>query len=175
MEDDDVEFGRKEAGQRDGSAQTDGDAHTGDPQRQMTGRTVNKNQIQVNLLMDESNLILLNEWKPEIDGHKGQPDDASRVHGESNVFRLVESGGNFTGDDGVDGAEEDQQDRISERLRNFIEKKPKKLMVGGNWIILFVSRPHVYFDLMIVLPSCRRRLWKRNRRGDCLHASGGRV
>ena len=43
MEDDDVEFGRKETGQRDGSAQTDGDAHTGDPQRQMTGRTVNKN------------------------------------------------------------------------------------------------------------------------------------
>ena len=56
MEDDDVEFGRKEAGQRDGSAQTDGDAHTGDPQRQMTGRTVKQKQIQVNLLMDESKI-----------------------------------------------------------------------------------------------------------------------
>lgn len=40
MEDDDVKFGRKEASQRDCGAQTDGDAHTGDPQRQMAGRTV---------------------------------------------------------------------------------------------------------------------------------------
>lgn len=122
MEDDDVEFGRKETGQRDGSAQTDGDAHTGDPQRQMTGRTVNKNKCGskcgTSNINDGRIQFDIDEWKPEIDGHKGQPDDASRVHGESNVFRLVESGGNFTGDDGVDGAEEDQQDRISERLRN---------------------------------------------------------
>jgi hypothetical protein len=40
MEDDDVKFWREEAGQRDGGTQTDGDAHTGDPQWQMTGRTV---------------------------------------------------------------------------------------------------------------------------------------
>ena len=38
MDDDDVEFRRKEAGQRDGGAQTDGDAHGRDPQRQMAGR-----------------------------------------------------------------------------------------------------------------------------------------
>ena len=54
--------------------------------------------------------------KPEVDGHKGQPDDASCVHGEPNVLGLVESGGNFARDDGVDGAEEDQQDRIGKRL-----------------------------------------------------------
>ena len=41
MEEYDVKFRRKEAGQRDGGTQTDGDAHAGDPQRQMTGRTVN--------------------------------------------------------------------------------------------------------------------------------------
>lgn len=43
MEDDDVKFWRKEAGQRDGSTQTDGDAHAGNPQRQMTGRAVSSN------------------------------------------------------------------------------------------------------------------------------------
>ena len=47
MEDDDVKFRRKEAGQRDGRTQTDGDAHAGDPQRQMAGRTVNNNQQEI--------------------------------------------------------------------------------------------------------------------------------
>lgn len=42
MEDDDVKFWREEAGQRDGGTQTDGDAHARDPQRKMTGRTVNR-------------------------------------------------------------------------------------------------------------------------------------
>ena len=60
--------------------------------------------------------------QPKVDGHKGQPDDASCVHGESNVLGLVESGGNFARDHRVDGAEEDQQDRISERL-SFTQEK----------------------------------------------------
>jgi hypothetical protein len=47
MEDDDVKFRRKEAGQRDGRTQADGDAHAGDPQRQMAGRTVNNNQQEI--------------------------------------------------------------------------------------------------------------------------------
>jgi len=42
MEDDDVKFWGEEAGQRDGGTQTDGDAHAGDPQRQMAGRAVNR-------------------------------------------------------------------------------------------------------------------------------------
>lgn len=50
MEDDDVKFWWKEAGQRDCGAQTDGDAHAGDSQWQMTRRTVADMEWKIDLI-----------------------------------------------------------------------------------------------------------------------------
>ena len=46
--------------------------------------------------------------RAEIDGQKGQPDDARCVHGEAYEFRLVKVLGDFARLDGVDGTDGNQ-------------------------------------------------------------------
>ena len=53
MEDDDVEFWGKETGEGDSSAQTDGDAHGCNPQRQMAGRTAEEEKETINRRREE--------------------------------------------------------------------------------------------------------------------------
>ena len=48
VEDDDVEFWGKETGEGDSSAQTDGDAHGCNPQRQMARRTAEEEKETIN-------------------------------------------------------------------------------------------------------------------------------
>lgn len=48
----------------------------------------------------------------EVDGNESQPDDTRGVHGESNEFRLVEGLWDFSSQNSVDGADDDQKDRI---------------------------------------------------------------
>ncbi len=67
----------------------DGHGHGGDPEVDMLSRA-------------------------EVDGNEGEPDDTGGVHGEADELGLVEGLGDFASQDGVDGADDDQQDRIGE-------------------------------------------------------------
>lgn len=51
----------------------------------------------------------------EVDGHKRQPDDARGVHGEGDVFGLVEVCGNVAGLEGVVSAAQDEQAVVAQR------------------------------------------------------------
>lgn len=89
----------------------------------MTGRTASTTFDSVITSTATISFIFLSRGRfhqhsPEIDGHESQPNDASRVHGETDVFRLVESRRDLAGHDSVDGAQQDQQDRISKSLVN---------------------------------------------------------
>jgi len=53
--------------------------------------------------------------RAEVNGNKGEPDDAGGVHGETDVFGLVEILGNFARLDGVHRADDDQQHVVDER------------------------------------------------------------
>ena len=48
----------------------------------------------------------------EVKGHKGQPDDAGGVHGETNVLCLIEVLRNFSCFDGVNCANSDQDHAV---------------------------------------------------------------
>ena len=52
--------------------------------------------------------------RAEVDGDEGEPDDAGGVHGEADELGLVKGLGDLAGQDGVDSADDDQQDRIGE-------------------------------------------------------------
>jgi len=53
--------------------------------------------------------------RAEVDGYEAEPDDARRVHGETDVARLVKVFGNLARFDGVHGADDDQQHVVDER------------------------------------------------------------
>lgn len=52
---------------------------------------------------------------PEIDGHKGQPDDTGGVHGECNVLGLVEIGGHVASLEGIVRAAHDEESVVAHR------------------------------------------------------------
>ncbi len=81
----DVDFGHKHAAQRSGSAEANGETH-GD---------------------------YLVVW-PEINWHESQPDNAGGVHGERDVFGLVEIGRDVAGLKGVEGAAENKQPVVAQ-------------------------------------------------------------
>ena len=84
--DDDVDLRNEEQHQRHGGAETDRQTH-GD------------------------HLVLA----AEVDRHEGQPDDARRVHGEADELRLVEVLREVARLDGVQRAEDDEEDVEAER------------------------------------------------------------
>ncbi len=59
------------------------------------------------------NLVIVVSSK--IDGDKGEPDDAGAVHGETDIFGLVEIFGYFPRFEGVKGAEDNEQHVVEER------------------------------------------------------------
>lgn len=88
---DDVQFGREETRHRHRGAHRNGHAHAGDSDGDVVGRA-------------------------EVDWHKRQPNDARRVHGEANVFGLVERLGNFARQHRVHRADHDQNDGVTANL-----------------------------------------------------------
>lgn len=50
---------------------------------------------------------------PKIDGHEGQPDDTSGVHGECNVLGLIEIGGHIASLEGVVRAAHDEESIVA--------------------------------------------------------------
>jgi len=50
----------------------------------------------------------------EVDRNEREPDDAGGVHREADELRLVEGFRDLPGENGVDGADDDQQDGIRE-------------------------------------------------------------
>ena len=53
--------------------------------------------------------------RAEVDWNEGEPDDARCVHGEADVFRLVEVLRYFARLNGVHSADDDQQHVVDER------------------------------------------------------------
>jgi len=51
----------------------------------------------------------------EVDGDKGEPDDAGAVHGEADVLGLVEVLGDLARLEGVQGAQQDEEHVVHER------------------------------------------------------------
>ena len=86
LEDDDVEFGSEEQDQSDHGAEGHADAE--------------RDGLRA---------------AAEVDGHKGHPDDARRVHGETDEFGLVEVLRQVAGLDRVDGAHGDQEEVETQR------------------------------------------------------------
>lgn len=83
---DDVHLGHEHAAERHRGAEADGEAHGDD-------------------------LVVA----AEVDGHKGQPNDAGGVHREGDVLGLVKVRRNVSGLEGVEGAAQDQQSVVSQR------------------------------------------------------------
>lgn len=108
----DVQFGRKEAHQRHCPAQTDRKTHGGQPNLYVVSST-------------------------EVDGYKRQPDDTCGVHCESNVLGLVECFGDFSSQYGVDGAYDDEEDGIGEayHVLGADGRDAHELVVPAGWVI----------------------------------------
>ena len=53
--------------------------------------------------------------RAEVDGNETEPDDAGRVHGKADVFRLIEILRNLASLNRVHGADYDQQHVVGER------------------------------------------------------------
>ena len=49
-----------------------------------------------------------------VDGEEGEPDDARGVHREPDELGLVERLGDLPGEDGVDRADDDEEDGVGE-------------------------------------------------------------
>lgn len=52
---------------------------------------------------------------PKVNGHESQPDDAGSVHGEGNVFSLIEVGGHIAGLEGIVGTAHDEESIVAHR------------------------------------------------------------
>ncbi len=51
----------------------------------------------------------------EVNGHKGQPDDAGGVHGEGDVLCFIKIGWNIARLEGVEGAAHDEKAVVAQR------------------------------------------------------------
>ena len=91
--------------------------------------------------------MLCGVHSPEVNGNKGKPNDTGRVHGESDVLWLVEGGGDFAGEDSVNGAQDDEEYGISEgdHVRNVrVRRADQQVVLPGRIVMDGVGRrkPH---------------------------------
>lgn len=52
---------------------------------------------------------------PKVNGHKSQPNDAGGVHGEGDIFGLIEVGGHIAGLEGIVGTAHDEESIVAQR------------------------------------------------------------
>lgn len=52
---------------------------------------------------------------PKVNGNESQPDDAGSVHGEGDVFSLIEVGGHVAGLEGIVGTAHDEESIVTHR------------------------------------------------------------
>ena len=115
-----IDLGREEAAEGDGSGDVDAHAHARDlnlQRRQLSARLymlTQKNAYEVRVYMCEyiiracklamcgTDLVII--VSAEVDGHKGQPDDARRIHSKADVFGFVKVLRDLTSLERVQGA-----------------------------------------------------------------------
>ena len=91
--------------------------------------------------------------RPEVDGDKRQPNDASRVHREPDEFSLVEVLRHFPGLHGVEGADGDEYHVVH------LEKMNSQFICGQHFIVVDCPFAAITrrFDLYLLFPSLPER------------------